>query len=172
MDKSKLSKIKAFVFDVDGVFTDGGVLVCESGDLLRTYNSKDGYAVRVAVEQGYRVGIITGGSSETIPKRFHPFGVFDIYLKARNKLPCFHDFCNKYQLRSEEILFMGDDIPDLEIMRACGFSCCPSDAVSEIKEAASYVSEYKGGAGCVREAIEQVMRVQGKWTKETHQLST
>ncbi len=171
MFKSKLSKIKAFVFDVDGVFTDGNVLVSESGDLLRTYNAKDGYALRVAVEQGYHVGIITGGSSETILKRFNPLGVVDIYLKSRNKLPDFVDFCTKHELDPDEVLFMGDDIPDLEIMMACGLPCCPSDAVPEIKDAVYYISEHRGGAGCVREAIEQVMKSQGKWNNEVHQLS-
>ena len=171
MFKSQLNKIKAFVFDVDGVFTDGTVQVCESGDLLRSYNAKDGYAVRVAVEQGYHIGIITGGSSETIFKRFHPLGVFDIFLKSRNKMPDFLSFCEKYNLKSEEILFMGDDIPDVEIMRACGLPCCPSDAVSEVKSAAVFISDRKGGAGCVREVIERVMVAQGKWDNKAYQIS-
>ncbi len=161
--KVKLEKIKAFAFDVDGVFTDGRVLVSESGDLLRCYNAKDGHALRVAVEQGYHVGIITGAASATIHKRFHPFGVFDIYLKSFYKLPDFQHFCEKYKLQPDEVLFMGDDIPDIEIMRSCGVATCPADAVPEVKEAAHYISSCVGGDACVRDVIMQVMKVQGKW---------
>ncbi len=161
--KAKLEKIKAFAFDVDGVFTDGQVLVSESGDLLRSYNAKDGYAVRLAVEHGYHVAIITGGSSQTIAKRFHPLGVFDIYLKSFYKLPDFQHFCEKYNLQPDEVLFMGDDIPDIEIMKHCGIATCPADAVPEVKEAAHYISAFPGGATCIRDVIMQVMKVQGKW---------
>ncbi len=161
--KAKLEKIKAFAFDVDGVFTDGGVLVSESGDLLRNYNAKDGYAVRAAVEHGYHVAIITGGSSLTIHKRFHPLGVFDIYLKSFYKLPDFQHFCDKYGLQHDEVLFMGDDIPDIEIMQHCGIATCPADAVPEVKEAAHYISANNGGDACIRDVITQVMKMQGKW---------
>ncbi len=161
--KSKLEQIKAFAFDVDGVFTNGMVLVSESGDLLRSYNAKDGHAVRMAAEHGYAVAIITGGSSATIHKRFHPLGVFDIYLKSFYKLPDFEHFCTKYNLQPQEVLFMGDDIPDIDIMRHCGIACCPADAVPEVKAAAHYISSQNGGDACVRDVIMQVMKVQGKW---------
>jgi 3-deoxy-D-manno-octulosonate 8-phosphate phosphatase (KDO 8-P phosphatase) len=161
--QSKLKQIKAFAFDVDGVLTNGMVLVSESGDLLRSYNAKDGQAIRMAVEHGYKVAIITGGVSPTIPKRFHPMGVFDIYLKSYDKLPDFEDFCAKYNLQPNEVLFVGDDIPDIEIMQHCGLACCPADAVPEVKAAAHYISSQAGGDGCARDVISQVMKVQGKW---------
>ncbi len=161
--KVKLSKIKAFAFDVDGVFTDGTVLCTETGDLLRMHNAKDGYAVRMAVLAGYPVAIITGGSSESIKKRFDPIGVKDIYLKSVNKMPDFQDFCKKYNIDSADVLFMGDDIPDMEILSACGLATCPSDAVNEVKEICEYISLFAGGKGCVRDVIEQTLKIQGKW---------
>ncbi|GAB1475133.1 HAD-IIIA family hydrolase [Bacteroidota bacterium] len=161
--KVKLSKIKAFAFDVDGVFTDGTVLCTETGDLLRMHNAKDGYAVRMAVLAGYPVAIITGGSSESIKKRFDPIGVKEIYLKSVNKMPDFLDFCSKYNLVPEDILFMGDDIPDMEILTSCGLATCPSDAVNEVKEICEYISIFSGGKGCVRDVIEQTLKIQGKW---------
>lgn len=161
--KVKLSKIKAFAFDVDGVFTDGTVLCTETGDLLRMHNAKDGYAVRMAVLAGYPVAIITGGSSESIKKRFDPIGVKEIYLKSVNKMTDFLDFCSKYNLVPEDILFMGDDIPDMEILTSCGLATCPSDAVNEVKEICEYISIFSGGKGCVRDVIEQTLKIQGKW---------
>jgi len=163
--KTKLHKIKAFVFDVDGVLTDGMVQVSENGDLLRTYNSKDGLAIREAVESGYPIAIITGGSSETIKVRFTILGVkeSDIYLRSRVKTPDFEHFCKKYNLQPDEVLFMGDDLPDIAPMRVCGLPCCPADAVPDVKAVAEYISIRNGGDGCVRDIIEQVMKVQGKW---------
>lgn len=163
--KVKLSKIKAFAFDLDGVFTDGTVLATETGDLLRFHNAKDGYAVRMAIVSGYPVAIITGGSSESIIKRFVPIGVKDIYLKSINKIPDFLDFCSKNNLSPDEVLFMGDDIPDIGILEKCGLATCPSDAVNEVKEVCEYISHYKGGRGCVRDIIEQTLKVQGKWSR-------
>ena len=161
--KANLHKIKAFAFDVDGVFTDGSVLTYINGDLLRTYNAKDGYAIRYAAEKGYPIAIITGGSSETIKTRFNQLMVTDIYLRSFHKLPDFEDFCYKYDLSPEEVLFMGDDIPDIPIMEKCGLAACPTDAVAEVKNAATFISPYKGGGGCVRDIIEQVLKVHGKW---------
>ena len=161
--QNKLKQIKAFAFDVDGVLTNGMVLVCESGDLLRSYNAKDGHALRMAITHDYKVAIITGGVSPTISKRFNPMGIFDIYLGSYNKLPDFERFCEKYNVQPDEVLFMGDDIPDIEIMQRCGLACCPADAVPEVKAAAHYVSPQAGGDGCVRDVISQVMKVQGKW---------
>ncbi|MCL2097914.1 MAG: HAD-IIIA family hydrolase [Bacteroidales bacterium] len=163
--QSKLKEIKAFAFDVDGVLTDGRVLVAESGDLLRMYNAKDGHALRMATTQGYKVAIITGGVSPTIPKRFNPMGISDIYLASFDKIHDFEDFCKKHELQAEEVLFMGDDIPDIEIMQHCGLACCPSDAVPEVKAAAHYISSQVGGDGCARDVISQVMKVQGRWTE-------
>ncbi len=162
--KTKLHQIKAFAFDVDGVFTDGTVIATESGDLLRTHNAKDGFALRAAILMGYKVAIITGGTSESIKKRFIPIGVEDIFLGSRNKIPDFISFSNKYGLKNEEILYMGDDIPDIEILKICGLPTCPSDAVNEVKEVCEYISLYSGGKGCVRDVIEQVLKIQGKWS--------
>lgn len=161
--KADLHRIKAFAFDVDGVFTDGSVLTYVDGDLLRTYNAKDGYAIRYAAEKGYPIAIITGGASETIKKRFNQLKVTDIYLASYDKLPDFEEFCYKYHLTPEEVLFMGDDIPDIPIMERCGVAACPSDAVMEVKSVAAFISPYKGGHGCVRDVIEQVLKVHGKW---------
>jgi 3-deoxy-D-manno-octulosonate 8-phosphate phosphatase (KDO 8-P phosphatase) len=161
--KEILRNITGFVFDVDGVFTDGLVLAMPDGDLLRQHNSKDGYAVRRAVEQGYRVGIISGGASDSIRKRFEMLGVQDVYLGERNKIIPFNDFCSKYNLTPNEILAMGDDIPDMPLLRVAGCACCPADAVQEVKDAAAYISYQKGGRGCVRDVIEQTLRLQQKW---------
>jgi 3-deoxy-D-manno-octulosonate 8-phosphate phosphatase (KDO 8-P phosphatase) len=161
--KEGLSRVKAFVFDVDGVFSPDTVMLHPSGDMMRTMNIKDGYAVQYLVKQGYPVCIITGGASETVKQRFCKLGVTDIYLKAHNKMECFEDFIYKYDLASEEILYMGDDIPDSEVMKIVGFPTCPADAAEEIKEIVKYISDKKGGNGCVRDVIEQVLRLQGKW---------
>ena len=161
--KTKLSSVKAFAFDVDGVFTDGTVLCTETGDLLRMHNAKDGYALRVAILKGYPVAIITGGSSESIIKRFEPIGVNDIFLKSHYKIPDFESFCKKYDLKPEEVLYMGDDIPDYHVMQLVGLPTCPQDACPEIKAISKYISHKNGGQGAVRDVIEQVMKVQGKW---------
>jgi 3-deoxy-D-manno-octulosonate 8-phosphate phosphatase (KDO 8-P phosphatase) len=161
--KTKLHQIKAFAFDVDGVFTDGTVLVAESGYLLRAHQAKDGYAIRCAVTQGYPVGIITGAASPTVTKRFDMLGVTDVYLNARDKIEPFYHFCAKYSLDPSEVLYMGDDIPDLEVMEVCGLPCAPSDAAQEVLKAAQYISLYAGGKGCVRDVVEQVLRLHGKW---------
>jgi 3-deoxy-D-manno-octulosonate 8-phosphate phosphatase (KDO 8-P phosphatase) len=161
--KTKLHNIKAFVFDVDGVFTDGMVLATGDGDFLRMHNAKDGYAVRVAVQLGYPVGIITGGASESIRARFKMLGVTDVYLASSNKIEDFRDFYFKYHLQPDEVLYMGDDIPDVEVLKMCGLATCPSDAVQEVKEICAYISDKNGGAGCVRDVIEQTLRLQGRW---------
>lgn len=163
--KVKLHKIKAFAFDVDGVFTDGLVIATDNGDLLRSHNAKDGYAVKVAVVQKYPIAIITGGSSESIVKRFVQIGVdrSDIYLKSHYKMPDFANFCSRHNLMPEEVLFMGDDIPDIGILKACGIATCPADAVNEVKEICEYISLYPGGKGCARDVIEQTLKIQGRW---------
>ncbi|MCK9305718.1 MAG: 3-deoxy-D-manno-octulosonate 8-phosphate phosphatase [Bacteroidales bacterium] len=163
--KSKLSGIKAFAFDVDGVFTDGSVLVTENGDLLRMHNAKDGFSVRMAVMMGYPVAIITGGVSSSIVSRFLQLGVDrkDIYTGSHVKLPDFMDFCNRHKLSPKEVLFMGDDIPDIPVLMECGLPSAPSDAVTGVREICDYISLYPGGKCCVRDIIEQTLRIQGKW---------
>lgn len=161
--KTKLHNIKAFVFDVDGVFTNGMVLA-SGGDFLRMHNAKDGYAVRYALAQGYPVGIITGGASESIRERFGMLGVTDVYLASFNKIEHLADFCSKYKLQPNEVLCMGDDIPDIEILAGCGLSTCPADAVPEVKAICEYISDKPGGMACVRDVIEQTLKLQGKWS--------
>jgi len=166
-----LSKIKAFAFDVDGVFTDGGVLCVTGGELYRTFDAKDGFAVRMAVMHDYPVAIITGGRSESIRDRFLTSGLKaeNIYLRSRKKVEQLDDFCSKHGLERENVLFIGDDIPDIEVIQAAGLGVCPSDAVPEVLASADFVSSRPGGHGCVREAIEMVMKAQGAWTFDADQ---
>jgi 3-deoxy-D-manno-octulosonate 8-phosphate phosphatase (KDO 8-P phosphatase) len=164
--KKDLMNIKAFAFDVDGVFTDGTFILYPGGEFLRMMNIKDGYAVQYCVKQGYPIAVITGGNSETIRKRFEYLGVTDIYLKSADKLTDYEDFLMKYNLKDENVLYMGDDIPDTGIMKRAGVPTCPSDAVEEIKSLSKYISDKKGGHGCVRDVIEQVMRLHGKWLSD------
>ncbi len=161
--KVKLDNIKAFAFDVDGVFTNGDVLCMPDGDLLRTYNSKDGFGLRMAFLKKYPIAIITGGNSQSITKRFIPYLASDIYLKSRNKVPDFIDFCSKYNLEPTQVAFIEDDLPDIPILKICGLAVCPADAVAEVKKVCDYVSLYKGGEGCVRDLIEQVLKIQNNW---------
>lgn len=161
--KVKLHNIKGFAFDVDGVFTDGSVLCTPEGDLLRSYNSKDGFGLRMAFLKKYPVAIITGGNSASITKRFLPYLAHEVYMKSRNKVPDFLDFCSKYEVNPNEVAFIGDDLPDIPILKICGLAVCPADAVPEVKAVCDYVSLYKGGDGCVRDLIEQVLKVHGKW---------
>lgn len=161
----KLLKIKAFVFDVDGVLTDGGIFATEEGELLRTFDAKDAFGMRMAAMNGYILGSITGGRSLSIPKRLKVCGFKDedIYLGSRIKMIDFEDFCKRHELKPEEVMYFGDDIPDVPVLKACGCGVCPSDAVQEAKDAADYISNRPGGKLCVREALEMVMKAQDKW---------
>jgi 3-deoxy-D-manno-octulosonate 8-phosphate phosphatase (KDO 8-P phosphatase) len=164
--KKGLQNIKAFVFDVDGVFTNGAVMLHPGGEFIRMMNIKDGFAVQHAVKMGYPIAIITGGYSKMVRKRFIALGVKDIYMKCASKRAAYESFLEKYSLKSEDILYMGDDLPDYEIMKIAGFPCCPSDAASEIIGLSNYISDRKGGEGCVRDIIEQVLRLHGKWMND------
>jgi 3-deoxy-D-manno-octulosonate 8-phosphate phosphatase (KDO 8-P phosphatase) len=160
--KDNLRNIKAFAFDVDGVFSDN-VILDSSGELLRTMNIKDGYAVQLAVKRGYPVAIITGGNSQAIKTRFESLGVTDVYLKSQHKMDDFKEFLVRYQLNPTEVLYMGDDIPDIGILRVAGIPSCPADAVEEVKAVSIYISPKGAGQGCVRDVIEQVLKVQHNW---------
>ncbi len=164
--KQQLNLVKAFAFDVDGVFTNGTVLLHPGGHFIRMMNIKDGYAVQHAVKMGFPVGIITGGYSRMIRKRFEYLGVKDIYMKSGNKIKAFQAFTSKYKLEPSQILYMGDDLPDYEVMKMAGFPACPSDAATEIKEISAYISHRNGGEGCVRDIIEQVLRLHNKWMND------
>jgi 3-deoxy-D-manno-octulosonate 8-phosphate phosphatase (KDO 8-P phosphatase) len=161
--KEGLKAIRAFAFDVDGVLSSPEVYLHPSGELMRSMNTKDGYALQYAVKRGYPIAIITGGNTESIGTRFRDLGITDIYLASASKVEDFSDFLLKYDLKPEEVLYMGDDLPDYEVMKRAGVPCCPADAVEEIKSAAHYISPYGGGKGCARDVIEQVLRLQGRW---------
>lgn len=154
------------MFDVDGVLTDGKVLVMESGEMVRNVYSKDGYALNQAVNKGYRVAIISGGNNLAIKNALSRNGVTDIFIREHDKLGCYKNYLDLHNLKDEEVLFMGDDLPDHEIMCRVGIAACPNDAATEIKAICQYISPRNGGEGCVRDVIEQVMKVQGKWSIE------
>ncbi len=160
--KERLKDIKAFVFDVDGVFSQNMVLHTD-GELTRHMNVKDGFAVKTAVDKGFIVCIISGGTSESVRIRFKGLGVTDIYLGSNNKIDDYKDFYMKYSIKPENILYMGDDIPDYAPMKSSGLATCPADAVEEIQNIAHYISDKDGGKGCIRDVIEQVMRAQKVW---------
>lgn len=161
--KQLLKNISTFIFDVDGVFTDGSVLLMPDGEQLRTMHVKDGYALQLAIKKGYRIAIISGGKGDSVYQRFSYLGVTDIYLGVNNKLEVFHNYMKKNGLEPESVLFMGDDIPDYEIMLEVGVPTCPANAAEEIKKISKYISDIKGGKGCVRDVIEQVLKIQEKW---------
>ncbi len=161
--KQKLTRIKTLLFDVDGVLTNGQVFLMENGEFVRNMNSKDGYALQLAVKKGYRVAIITGGNSQVLKKALHALGIADVFLSQHDKLQCYKDYINEHSLNEEEILYMGDDLPDYEVMQRVGIASCPNNSAHEIKEISIYISNRNGGDGCARDIIEQVMRSQGKW---------
>lgn len=161
--KEYLKNISTFVFDVDGVLTDGNIQVSTSGELLRTMNTKDGFALKTAVDQGYHVCIISGGRNEGVRIRLQNLGITDIFLGADDKTQLLKDYAEKNNLNLEDMIFVGDDLPDYHVMKMVGMPVCPQDAVPEIKAISKYVSHKKGGNGCVRDIIEQVLKVQGKW---------
>lgn len=161
--KEELSKVRAFVFDVDGVLSNAKIYLHPDNDLMRSMNIKDGFAIQYAIRKGYPICIITGGNSEAVEQRFSNLGVRDIYMKSRNKMDNLEDFLAKNEFGAENILYMGDDLPDYLVMKEVGFPTCPSDAVEEIKSISKYISDKPGGEGCVRDVIEQVLRLQGKW---------
>lgn len=150
-------------FDVDGVLSADMVTLYPSGEPMRTINIKDGYALQLAVKHGYHIAIITGGRTEAVRIRYAGLGITDLYLGSSVKIHDYNDFIAKYNLKNEEVLYMGDDIPDAEIMRHCGLPCCPADAAPEIKALSRYISHNPGGYGCGRDVVEQVMKAQGKW---------
>lgn len=163
--RDKFLRVKAFLFDIDGVMTDGSILVAESGEFLRIYSAKDGFGIRMASMNGFALGIITGGHSDTIAARFTKFGFAadDIYLNAKDKIRDFRDFCARHSLREDEILYCGDDIPDTPVLKCAGVGVCPADAMEEAALYADYVSPFPAGERFIRDVIETVLRIQGKW---------
>jgi len=160
---NKLTKIRALVFDIDGVLSASNINMDHEGQPVRSLNIKDGYAIQLAVKRGLHVAIITGGKTENVRKRYEGLGVQDIYMGVSMKLEVYDAYKQKYGIKDEEVMYMGDDIPDYEVMQACGLPCCPADAAQEIKDISLYISPYNGGYGCGRDIIEQVLKAQGKW---------
>ena len=167
MIKYDLSKIKALVFDVDGVLSTNTVPMDADGQPLRTLNIKDGYSIQLAAKMGLQLGIITGGKGEQVRKRYEGLHVQHIYIASSIKIHDLHDLMQKAGVTPEEVLYMGDDIPDYEVMKRCGCPCCPADAAPEIKDASVYISHLNGGYGCGRDVVEQVLRAQGKWMQDS-----
>ncbi len=161
--KQKLTRIKTIMLDVDGVLTNGQVFLMENGEFVRNMNSKDGYALQLAVKKGYRLTIISGGKSLTVKKALETLGIEDIFLAQHDKLQCYKNYINEHALVEEEILYMGDDLPDYDVMKRVGIAACPNNSAHEIREISIYISNRNGGEGCVRDIIEQVMRSQGTW---------
>ena len=161
--KEYLQHITTFIFDVDGVLTDGTITVTTEGEMLRKMSIKDGFALKTAVDAGFNVCIISGGSNEGVRKRLRGLGITDIYLGAHNKIEQLDEYLEIYNIKSESVLYMGDDIPDFPVMKLVGLPCYPQDAVPEIKAICNYISHKNGGTGAVRDVIEQVLKVHGKW---------
>ncbi len=161
--KSKLKNISTFIFDVDGVLTDGKVILMPGHEPLRNMYTKDGFALQLAVKKGYRIAIISGGRSGAVQESLERLGIKDIFMRQYDKLTCYKDYIQTHNIPEESILFMGDDLPDWEVMKRVGLPACPRDAATEIKEISLYVSAKNGGEGCVRDVIEQTLRVRGHW---------
>jgi 3-deoxy-D-manno-octulosonate 8-phosphate phosphatase (KDO 8-P phosphatase) len=163
---SKLKDITTFIFDVDGVLTDGSVFVTETGEQSRAFNIKDGYAMQLAVKCGYNVCAISGSRSKTAIYRLNSLGITDVYLGAHVKVDKFKIYLEEKSINATNVLYMGDDIPDLGVMKLAGLSVCPADAVEEIKAVSAYISPLGGGKGAARDIIEKVLKIQDKWMSE------
>ena len=163
--KEDVARVEAFVFDVDGVMTDGGIIPTPEGDFIRRYNAKDGYAIAYALREGFKVCVISGGRGKMLENRLTMLGVTKMYLNCMNKVEALEEFLAENDLDRQSVIYMGDDIPDLESMMRVGIPVCPADAAMEVVEASRYVSEYNGGHGAVRDIVEQVLRAKGCWAK-------
>ena len=163
----RFKQIKTFVFDVDGVLTDGGLLILDDGQMVRKMNIKDGYALQLAVKRGYNVVIISGGMSESVRDRLNKLGIPDVYLKVQNKKEKLTEYVLQHNLSWSEILFMGDDIPDYTVMQMVGLACSPADAAAEIRQISRYISPLNGGYGCARDVIEKVLKQNDDWPMDT-----
>ncbi|NCA76960.1 MAG: HAD-IIIA family hydrolase [Alphaproteobacteria bacterium] len=164
--KEFLKNIKAFVFDYDGVLSDGYVTTTNDGEVFRTTSVKDGYALQLARKKGYKIAVISGARSEAMIHRMKALHITDVFMGVDNKLEVFNRYLKDNGLNSEQVLYMGDDIPDYEVMKEAGIATCPADAAEEIKSVSKYISHHNGGKGCVRDVIEQVMKVQDQWMRD------
>ncbi|MCX6286841.1 MAG: HAD-IIIA family hydrolase [Bacteroidetes bacterium] len=164
--KELLRHITTFIFDYDGVLTDGMVIMTSQGEGYRISSVKDGYAIQLAVKKGYNVAVISGAVSKSLEHRMKALNVRDVFMGIENKIECFHDYLDAGNIKPEQVLYMGDDIPDYGVMLEAGVGTCPADAAEEIRKIAKYISHFNGGKGCARDVIEQVMKVQGKWMND------
>lgn len=163
----KFKSIRTFVFDVDGVMTDGRVLVFETGEQVRRMSTRDGYSLQLAIRKGYRVVAISGALSEGVRQRLQYLGLKDIFLEIHDKVSVLRKYAADHQLEANEMLYMGDDIPDFHPMQFVGLACAPADAAPEIRHIAAYISSFTGGNGCVRDVIEKVLKLNGHWDLNT-----
>ena len=161
--KELLKNITTFIFDYDGVLTEGIITLTESGEPLRTANVRDGYALQLAVKKGYRIAIISGGKSKSMSNRLSSLGIKDVYLGVEHKVDVFNKYLQENGISKEEVIYMGDDIPDYHVMKLAAVAACPADAAEEIRTISNYISHYNGGKGCVRDIIEQVLKLQKNW---------
>lgn len=161
---NQFKDITCFVFDVDGVLTDGSVLLLDDGQMARSMNIKDGYALQLAVKKGYHVAVISGAGSASVKMRLEKLGVKDVFQQVENKLTQLETYLRQHDIRWQQVLFMGDDIPDYTVMKKAGLSSCPADAVPEIKQISNYISPFNGGKGCVRDVIEKVLKLNEDWS--------
>ncbi|MFA8299574.1 MAG: KdsC family phosphatase [Hyphomicrobiales bacterium] len=164
--KELLTEVNTFIFDYDGVLTNGSLWMMPDGEAVRMGNVKDGYAIQHAIKNGYNIAIISGGNSKSMEQRMAMLKVPHVFLGVKHKIKVFEDLLKEQNIKPENVVYMGDDIPDYEVMSNVGVPCCPADAVTEIKSISKYISHFNGGQGCVRDIIEQVLRVQGKWMNE------
>jgi 3-deoxy-D-manno-octulosonate 8-phosphate phosphatase (KDO 8-P phosphatase) len=163
--KEELNNITTFVLDVDGVLTDGSILVTQEGEMLRNMNIKDGYAMKAAVESGYNLCVISGGSNPGVKIRLQNLGIKEVHLGIGDKVAVLNNYFKTNNINPKDVVYVGDDLPDYHVMQLVGMPVCPQDAVPEIKALSKYISHKNGGKGCVRDIIEQVMKVQGNWMK-------
>ena len=161
--KELLKEITTFILDVDGVLTNGKILVTSKGKMLREMNTKDGFIIKYALDKGFKIFIISGGKNKGVKERLKDLGIEEIFLGEHTKKDTYEKLIKKYNLKRNEIVYMGDDIPDIPVMKKIGVPCCPNDAVPDVKQISIYVSKKNGGQGCVRDIIEQTLRVQNKW---------
>ena len=161
--KELLKEITTFILDVDGVLTNGKILVTSKGKMLREMNTKDGFIIKYALDKGFKIFIISGGTNKGVKERLKDLGIKEIFLGEYTKKDTYEKLIKKYNLKKNEIVYMGDDIPDIPVMKKIGVPCCPNDAVPDVKQISIYISKKNGGQGCVRDIIEQTLRVQNKW---------
>ena len=161
--KELLKEITTFILDVDGVLTNGKILVTSKGKMLREMNTKDGFIIKYALDKGFKIFIISGGTNKGVKERLKELGIEEIFLGEHTKKDTYDKLIKKYNLKKNEIVYMGDDIPDIPVMKKIGVPCCPNDAVPDVKQISIYISKKNGGQGCARDIIEQTLRVQNKW---------